>query len=64
MRKLLREEVVKRTSGLAPFERVTRISVLPRSLDVGDGTLTQTLKLRRHVIVDRYKDLIASAYER
>jgi long-chain acyl-CoA synthetase len=61
---LLRGEVVKRTAGLAPFERVTRISVLPHAFDVEEGTLTQTLKLRRHVIVERYKELIASAYER
>lgn len=64
VQKLLRAEVVKRTSALAPFERVTRVSVLPQPLDAGDGTLTQTLKLKRHVIVERYKDLIESAYGR
>ena len=62
VRKLLHRAVVKATAVLAPYERVTRVAVLPAALDVADGTLTQTLKLRRHVIVERYRALIEEAY--
>lgn len=62
VRRLLHREAVRVTSGLAPFEQITRLVLLPGPLDVADGTLTQTLKLRRHVIVERYKDLIEEAY--
>lgn len=62
VKRLLHEEVVRTTAGLAPFERVTRFAVLPKALDVADGTLTQTLKLKRHVIHERYEALIREAY--
>jgi long-chain acyl-CoA synthetase len=60
--KLMHREAVATTSGLAPYERVARMAILPAALDVADGTLTQTLKLKRHVIVERYGDLIERAY--
>jgi long-chain acyl-CoA synthetase len=63
VRELLRQEAIRRTSALLPFERVTRIALLPEPLDVASGCLTQTLKLRRHVITDRYAPLIRQAYE-
>jgi len=62
VKRFLHQEVVRATAGLAPFERITRLSLLPRALDVADGTLTQTLKLKRHVITERYEGLIEEAY--
>jgi long-chain acyl-CoA synthetase len=62
VRELLRQEAIRRTTPLLPFERVTRVQMLPRPLDVESGLLTQTLKLRRHVIMDRYADLVEAAY--
>ena len=59
---ILRQEAIRRTTPLLPFERVARIAVLPEPLDVASGCLTQTLKLKRHVIVDRFADLIDTAY--
>ena len=47
-----------------PFERVSRVALLPAALDMAGGCLTGTLKLRRHVIVERYKTLIEEAYAR
>ncbi len=43
---------------LAPFEAVTRFSILTRELTVVDEELTPTMKLRRQVIMERYKELI------
>jgi long-chain acyl-CoA synthetase len=62
VRSLLQREAVRLTAPLAPFERIARVALLPEPLDVADGTLTQTLKLRRHVITQRYHDLIEGAY--
>jgi long-chain acyl-CoA synthetase len=59
----LRHEVIRRTSGLKGFERVGRIAVLPEVLDVENGCLTQTMKPRRHVIVERFAKYIDKAYE-
>ena len=59
---LQREAVRGSRSPLAPFERITRVALLPEPFDVADGTLTQTLKLRRHVINERYRGLIEGAY--
>ncbi len=58
----MRAECVRATSGLLPFERIARIAVLPEALDVASGCLTQTLKLKRHVITQRYEELIQQAY--
>jgi long-subunit acyl-CoA synthetase (AMP-forming) len=55
-------EILRRTAGLMPFERVTRIALLPEALDAGNGCLTGTLKPRRHVIAERYRHLIDEAY--
>jgi long-chain acyl-CoA synthetase len=59
---LLRREAIERTSKLKPEERVTRVAVLPEALDVENGCLTQTLKPRRHVIVERFAALIDRTY--
>jgi len=64
VRRHLHQEAVRTTAGLAPFERITRFAILPKGLDVADGTLTQTLKLKRHVIHELYEALIEQAYGR
>ncbi len=63
VRELLRKEARVRTSALKGFERITRIALLPEMLDSANGLLTQTLKPRRHVIVERFGKLIEEAYE-
>ncbi|MDX6742360.1 AMP-binding protein [Actinocorallia sp. A-T 12471] len=41
-------------AGLHPWERVRRFAVVDRLPSVEDGTLTETLKIRRHKIDERY----------
>jgi len=59
---LLRKEARTRTAGLKSFERITRVALLPVAPDSANGLMTQTLKLRRHVIVERFADLIEGTY--
>ena len=49
-------------SGLAQFETVKKILVVPDEFTVDAGEITPTLKLRRRVIEQKYKEQIDSLY--
>jgi long-chain acyl-CoA synthetase len=49
-------------AGLAPWEKVKRFALLPRPLSVAEGELTVSLKLRRAVVLERYRVLIEGIY--
>jgi long-chain acyl-CoA synthetase len=56
LRRLLTEE-----RGFKYYERIPRFALLPREFAVGEE-LTQTMKLRRTVITERYAEEIASLF--
>ena len=63
--KLIRGEVQSRVNaknGFKSFERIARIALLDSPFAVGDE-LTQTMKMRRHVIAERYAARIARLFE-
>ncbi len=47
---------------LAKFEQVKKFTLLPTEFSMADGELTPTLKLRRKVILERYKLQIDAMY--
>jgi long-chain acyl-CoA synthetase len=51
------------TDDCAKFERIKRIRILPREFSIESGELTPTLKVKRRVIEQKYKDLIDNIYE-
>ncbi len=53
--------LVSAETGFKPFERIVAWRFLPKPFEIGDE-LTTTLKLRRHVVADRYADLVAGMY--
>lgn len=57
-----RSEVAAKTADLASYEQVRRIALLPRELTIEDGELSPTLKVKRRVVEERYKNLIDAAY--
>jgi len=58
-------EIIHRTNKeLAPFEAVRDFLILDRDFTVAGEELTPTLKPRRQVIVERYKDLIEDMYRK
>jgi long-chain acyl-CoA synthetase len=57
IRRLIRPE-----SGFKNFERIGDWRILPKSFAVGDE-MTNTFKLKRHVITERYQALIDSIYQ-
>lgn len=48
---------------LARFEKVKRFTLLPHAFSIEGGELTPTLKLRRNVILQRFKMEIESMYQ-
>ena len=48
---------------LAPYEQIKRITLIPHHFSMESGELTNTLKLRRPVILTNYKELIDKMYE-
>jgi long-chain acyl-CoA synthetase len=60
----IKERIRETNKGLAPYETVRRFCILTHDFTVEDEELTPTLKLRRGVIMDRYKELIEEMYGR
>ena len=55
---LIKERVRDKNKQLAAFEAVRNFRILPHDLSVERAELTPTLKLRRQIIRERYKELI------
>ncbi len=60
---LFERQVAKYTSHLAQFEKIKAVGLIPNELTVESGELTPTLKVRRRIVVEKYKDLIAALYK-
>ena len=61
---LFRKEISQVTKPLASYEKVRRFALLGEEFTIEKGEITPTLKVRRDVILKRYKDVIDSLYER
>lgn len=55
------QERISAKNGFKSFERVNRFKLLAKPFEVGDE-LSQKQEIKRHVISERYKDLIASIF--
>lgn len=60
---LIERQVAKYTEGLGSFETVKKIRLLRNELSVESGELTPTLKVRRRIVDEKYKDLIDDIYK-
>jgi long-chain acyl-CoA synthetase len=61
---MLDEEFGKFQKKLANFERIRKFTILNEPFTVESGEMTPTLKLKRKVIEQRYKNLIDEMYEK
>jgi long-chain acyl-CoA synthetase len=59
---LLERQVEETTQGLAQFESVKKIALMENEFTVEGGELTPTLKIKRRVIDEKYKDVIDGIY--
>ena len=60
---LFERQIAARTPGLAQFEKIKRIALLEKELTLEGGEMTPTLKVKRRVIDDKYRDVIDRMYE-
>ena len=59
---LLEERIKQALREMASWEQVKRFAVLPRPFSVTNEELTVSLKIRRSVIVDRYRAHLDALY--
>ena len=62
VRGLIRREIQRLTGSLADFEKIRPFALLDRELTLEAGELTPTLKVKRRVVLQKYKQLIDSLY--
>ena len=62
VRDLLSREIERLTASLAQYEKPKRFALIEQDFTFASGELTYTLKIKRRVIEDRYKDVIARLY--
>jgi long-chain acyl-CoA synthetase len=62
VRDLLGREIKRLTAGLAQYERPKRFALLEEDFTHANGQTTYTLKLKRRVIEERYRDVIERMY--
>ncbi len=56
------DRLVTRDNGCRPCDRVTTLRVLAEPLTPENGLLTQTMKVRRHVVVERFAATLARMF--
>jgi len=60
---MMEKELAQFQKNLANYERVRKFALLDKPLTLEGGEITPTLKIRRNVIEERYKNLIEGMYE-
>jgi long-chain acyl-CoA synthetase len=62
IRKLYEQRIAEINGTLAPYETIKKFVLVPRDFSIEGGELTSTLKLRRKIICEKYKDKIEGMY--
>jgi long-chain acyl-CoA synthetase len=59
---LYRDRIKLRGASLAPFEKIKRFTLVAKEFSQQAGEITPTLKVRRKVIMEKYRELIERMY--
>ena len=59
---LIHERIKEQQKGMAEYEKIKRFTLIPKSFSIETGELTNTLKVRRTVIMQKYKLQIEEMY--
>ncbi len=62
-RRILMERIGNHTGGLASYEQVKRIFLLDRELTEEEGELTPTMKVKRKVVSEKFREELDALYE-
>ena len=60
---LFERQITALTPNLAQYERVKKIALLENELTIEGGEMTPTMKVKRRVIDEKYRDVINRLYE-
>ena len=60
---LLQRQIDGLTTDLAQYERVKRVALLENELTIEGGELTPTLKVKRRIVDEKYRDAIDRLYQ-
>jgi len=63
IRRLIEKEIEKTNKQLSPWERVKKFELLEQPLTIDGGELTPTMKVKRPVVLEKFKDEIESMYQ-
>ena len=58
------DRLVTRDNGCRPTDRIAKLQVLADALTPDNGLLTQTLKVRRHVVAERFAGVLTAMFGR
>jgi long-chain acyl-CoA synthetase len=61
---LVQQMIDEATSLLPPHERIRQIVLLPRELTMQEGEISATLKVKRRVVEEKFRDLIEEMFSR
>ena len=62
-REMVQGYVDQLNAGLNRWETIKKFTILERDLTIEDGELTPSLKLRRKVVAEKFKDALDAHYE-
>ncbi len=60
----MQQLVDESTRWLPPHEKIRQIVLLPRELTMGEGEVSATLKVKRRVVEEKYRDAIEEMFSR
>lgn len=59
---LFKSRIEEINAKLPRYETIKKFSIVPRDFSIAGGELTPTLKLKRRVIYEKYREMIESMY--
>ncbi len=63
VQKLYQQEIDAVSKDLARYERIKKFTLIEEPFTIESGELTPTLKVKRRIVEERYKDVIDKMYE-
>lgn len=62
LRRAIQEEIAKYSGDFKGFEKIMNFALLPEEFTTENGMLTPTLKIKRNVVNERFRDLLEKLY--